>query len=476
MIFVLCAIVIIMSLIGISAIRALVIKKSLPLGRGYDEYSPEDMLCAQKLSEMIKHKTIALDAGGEQIEFDEYRKKLETLFPRFFSCADEIDIEGAYLWKLNGSGEAKPSLILAHSDVVEAQGEWEHPPFSGAIKDGVIYGRGAIDDKGMLCGVLCAAEKLLGEGFVPKGDLYIVSTHNEETSSAGILRCREYFERSGLIFSSILDEGGAITCDVMPGVKNDMAMVGLCEKGYIDMRFTAKGSGGHSGSPAKNNPLARLAGFINHVETHNVFKTKTLSTVRGMFAAVAPHMSFPYRLLLGNFWLYGALLKIVLPGLNPSIGAMLKTTIVFTRCEGSAANNVVPAKATAVANIRNLPGESHDEVIGKLLRLAKKYDLEAEVLSRKGASKETSLKTGAVQSVFEVVRRVFPGTVIAPYMTVGATDCCRLDGLSDGIVRFSPIRATGEEIAAMHGINERVGVAQLGRAVEFFCRFIRESG
>jgi carboxypeptidase PM20D1 len=448
-------------------------KKSLSSGDGFAEYSQEDMQYAQKLSEMIQYKTIAVDAGGEQLQFDEYRKKLGTLFPTFFSRVDEIDIPGAYLWRIAGSSKKDPALILAHSDVVDAPGEWEYPPFSGTIKDGMVHGRGAIDNKGMLSSALCAMERLLNENFEPKNDIYIVSTQNEESTSAGILQCREYFERNGLFFSSILDEGGVVTCDVMPGIKNDMAIIGLCEKGYIDMRFTAKSSGGHSGSPGKGNPLARLSGFINYIETHSVFKTKTLPTVRGMFEAVSPHMSFPFRLLLGNFWLYGALLKILLPRMNPSIGAMLKTTIVFTRCEGSTSNNVIPVKASATANIRNLPGESCKKVIDKLSYLAKKYDLETEVLYQKDPSSETSVKSDAVKALFDVVKQVFPATVVAPYMAITATDCCRLDGLSDNIFRFSPLRSTGEEIAAMHGDNERVGIAQLGRAVEFFYVYLQ---
>jgi len=468
------ALLIIPILIGISVIRAMTGKKTLPLGADFDGYSEEDVAYAEKLSEMIRYKTIAIDAGGEEAQFDAYRAKLDTLFPLFFSRVAEIDIDGAYLWKIGGTSCEKPALVLAHSDVVDADGQWEHPPFSGVIQDGMIYGRGVLDNKGMLCTLLSALERLLGEGFTPKQDLYIASTHNEESSSGGAIRCREYFEGEGITLASVLDEGGMITCGIMPGIQHDVAMAGLCEKGYIDLRFIAKSSGGHSGSPSKGNPLARLAALINHVETRRVFKTKLSPTVRGMFHAVAPYMGFSYRLLLSNFWLYGGLLKITLPRISPDMGAMLRTTIVFTRCEGSGANNVIPTMASAIANIRTLPGESCEEVISKLSRLAKKYDIETVVLSQKEASSETSIKSEVVTAIFDTIRQVFPGTVVSPYMTIGATDCCRLDGLSDHIIRFSPLRATGEELEAVHGNNERLGIAALGRGVAFFYQYFKQ--
>ena len=474
MIYLLYILLVIPLLIGVTAVRAVLCKKTLPAGKRYDKHSDEDLVYAERLSEMIKFKTIAVDAGGDQLQFDGFKKKLGELFPVFLRRAEEILIDGAYLWKIKGATDGKPALILAHCDVVEADGGWEAPPFDGVIKDGFIHGRGAFDNKGMLCALLSAAEHLLEEGFTPQYDIYIGSTHNEESSSEGIFHCRDYFEQNGIAFRSILDEGGAVTCGMMPGVENDMAMVGLCEKGYMDIRFTFKGSGGHSSSPAKGNPLAQLSAFINYIENKKVFRKRIPPTVREMFRAVAPHMRFPHRLLLCNFWLYSGLLKAVLPGIDPNIGAMMQTTIVFTRCEGSSSNNVIPTTAWAVANIRNLPGESCEEVAAKLSAIAKKFGLEAEVLSEKCASSETSAESDAVAALSGMIGQVFPGTVVTPYMTTGATDCCRLDSLSEQIVRFSPLRVTGEELEAVHGDNERLGIAQLGRGVEFFKLYLSE--
>ena len=473
MIYLMCVAGILAALVLISVVRALIHKKNLPVGCGYAEYTQDDLLCAQRLAEMVRYKTIAADAGGDPQVFEEYGKKLKALFPAFFKHAQETPIDGAFMWKISGAGGQPPALVLAHSDVVEAAGEWVRPPFAGIIEDGKVHGRGVIDNKGMLCSALHAMDSLLQAGYVPRSDIYFVSTKNEETTGAGAARCREYFEQNGLRFASILDEGGAVTCDAMPGIHNDMAMMGLCEKGYIDVRFTAKSSGGHSASPAKGTPLARLAGFIHYIEKHKIFDTKILPTVRDMFKAVSPHMSFPFRILLGNFWLYGPLLKVLLPVISPSVGSMLKTTMVFTRCEGSTANNVIPTKATAVANIRNLPGESCEEVVGKLARIAERYGLETEILYQKPASSETPAKSEGVQALVNIIEQVFPGTVTAPYMTVGATDCCRLDGLSDNIIRFSPLRSTSDELSAMHGDNERVGIAELGRAVTFFLTYFK---
>ena len=152
---------------------------------------------------------------------------------------------------------------------------------------------------------------------------------------------------------------------------------------------------------------------------------------------------------------------------------MMQTTIVFTRCEGSSANNVIPTTASAIANIRNLPGDSFEEVTDKLSRIANKYGIETEVIMQKAASSETSVKSDVVAALSSTIMQVFPGTIVTPYMTIGATDCCRLDGLSEHIIRFSPLRVTSDELAAVHGDNERIGVAQLGRGVEFFYMYIK---
>ncbi len=144
----------------------------------------------------------------------------------FFSSAKRIDIDGAYVYLLKGNSSDNPNAILAHSDVVEATGDWEYPPFDGIIKDGKIHGRGTIDNKGMYIAVLSAAEELINSGFIPENDIYIVSTMNEESTSKGILNCKEYFDKNNIEFGSILDEGGAVTCDAMPGIKNDIALLG----------------------------------------------------------------------------------------------------------------------------------------------------------------------------------------------------------------------------------------------------------
>ncbi len=197
-------------------------------------------------------------------------------------------------------------------------------------------------------------------------------------------------------------------------------------------------------------------------------------TVSQMLSSIAPYMTFPLRLLLGNMWLFKPIAKAVLPAFSPSIGAMMKTTIVFTRAEGSGLNNVIPETAKMVANIRNMPTQSKEAVFAKLAKTAKKHDLEMNILYDKSASSLTDANHKEFRVIKETIQKTMPSTIVCPYVTIGATDCCHLDKFSDAIIRFSPIRVSGEQLSAMHGINENVGVAELEKAIEFFYNYIKQ--
>lgn len=475
MIYIYIVVAVFISLLLVAILKALIIKKSIPVIDNYKrlENSKENELF-KDLSKLLVCKTIDGAENCEK-EFEKYECELKTLFPNCFKTCENIDVQGAFLYRFVGEKNSeKPTLILAHCDVVEENGKWEHSAFSPTLEDGKIFARGTIDNKGMAFSFFSAMEKFITSGGKLKNDLYFLSTKNEESTSFGAKSVAKYFEQENLDFSVIFDEGGAVTTEAMPGIANDIALIGLCEKGYFDIEFSAKSKGGHSGSPLSSNPIHRLSKFVCEVEKKGYFKVSMPKTVCQMLSSIAPYMTFPLRLLLGNMWLFKPVVKGVLPAFSPSIGAMMKTTIVFTRAEGSGANNVIPETAKMVANIRNLPTESKEEIFAKLSKTAQKHDIEMNILYDKSASSLTDAGHKEFVLLKETIQKTMPSTLVCPYVTIGATDCCYLDKFSDAIVRFSPIRATAEQLSAMHGIDENIGVAELEKAIEFFYNYIKQ--
>jgi carboxypeptidase PM20D1 len=234
---------------------------------------------------------------------------------------------------------------MSHQDVVEANGEWKHDPFSGDIdEDGNVWGRGAVDTKASLFCIFTALEELIAEGYEPECDVYIGSSCTEEWSGDGAPATVAYLKEQGVKLALVLDEGGLIIDEPMGGVKGTFGMVGVVEKGYGDLRFTAHGKGGHASAPTKNTPLVRLAKFMTDVEKHYPFRAEISPTVEEMFRRMAPNMDFGMKLIFANLWLFKPLLTKLLPSISSSGAAMVRTTIGFTMAKGADGLNVLPSK------------------------------------------------------------------------------------------------------------------------------------
>ena len=428
---------------------------------------------ARSLSKMIACETVNPRGSDSSAKFARFREVLAECFPRVHAELEQTLIGDALLLKWKGRDPGRGAVaLLAHSDVVEASGEWEHPPFAGEIADGCVWGRGAMDNKGNLCALLSAAEELLGEGFVPPCDVYIASSNNEETMGDGAPNTVAYLQKQGVRLDLVIDEGGAVVSAPMPGLKGSYAMMGIMEKGYADVRFTARSDGGHSSTPPKNTPLARLAAFVHHVEKHSPFKMKFTPPVKAMFRELAPYMRFPFRLLFGNLWLFGPLLKLAMPMVSGQAAALLKTTCVFTMAEGSGAPNVIPASASVTANLRFMVHQAREASLDALRRLADRYGLEMEVLYSSDCSPVTDTESERFRFVRRCVEEVFPEAPVAPYVMLGGTDSRHYSGLCPCVVKFGPSVLTPQQLASMHAKDENFGVEALARAVSFFRRVL----
>lgn len=460
-------------LLGAACVRAALLKNPEKRGEPQPVDGEKAAKYAKDLSRMIRCETISVRESGPAEKFARYRAELEQLFPLVHERLERTLIGDAMLFKWRGTDPARGAVVLmAHSDVVPAAGEWDHPPFAGEIADGCVWGRGAMDTKGSLCALFNAVEELLAEGFTPPCDVYLASSNNEEIMGDGAPNTVTWLTDHGVKLDLVLDEGGAVIEAPMPGLNGKYAMLGVLEKGYADVRFTAVSAGGHSSTPPKGTPLARLAAFVNRVETRPPFPVKITPPVKAMFAAMAPDMAFPFRLLFGNLWLFGPLLKRIIPKVSGQAGALLHTTCAFTMAQGSDAPNVIPAEASVTANLRFMVHQGREASLQALEKLANKYGLRMEVLYACDCSPVVDVHSAGYAYIRQCVREVFPEAGIAPYVMLGGTDAKHYAKVCDCALRFAPTVLTPQQLASMHARNENLSVDALARAVAFYRRVL----
>ena len=382
-----------------------------------------------------------------------------------------IDGNLLYYWK--GKSSEKPILLMSHQDVVPAEGEWLHEPFSGDIADGKVWGRGASDTKCSVMAFFEAVEELLREDYTPECDVYLASSCTEEWAGDGAPKIVEELKRRGVELFIVCDEGGGIIAEPIGGIKGNFAMVGVFEKGKADVKFTARSAGGHASAPAKNTPIARLAAFVNEVETHTPFKRKFLPEVSAMFARLAPYAPFGLKLVMGNLWLFAPVMKPVLGKISAQAGAMLQTTIAFTMQSGSDAYNVLPQEATLGANMRFIPHQGEKESLEIIKTLAAKHGLETEIIHSNDYTEPVDINGEAFRLVEKVIGETFPGLPVSPYVMTGATDAQFYQPICPSCIRFAPAIYGPEQMKGMHGLNENIEYNCLPGAVRFYQNLIK---
>ncbi|MBQ9795026.1 MAG: M20/M25/M40 family metallo-hydrolase [Clostridia bacterium] len=429
----------------------------------------------EKLSRLIRMETVSEGGrhGGEK--FAAFHKLLAEEYPLLFARAERLEFEGSLLLRWKGTdADRAPILLMNHHDVVEANGTWKYPPFSGTIADGRVWGRGTLDTKGGLSAMLGAAEELLAEGFTPEQDVYFVSTCTEETDGYGGEKIAAYLKEKGLAFDLILDEGGMILHDPIGGADGVFAMIGVGEKGFLNLKFTARSKGGHASAPGKDTPLVRLGKFMAEVEKGDIFPVEISPAVKEMLSRFAPTMKGVMKLACGHTGLFGPILRKVMPALSPSAGALLSTTLAFTMCGGSEGANVLPGEAWVVGNMRYSHHQGRDASLEAVARLAKQYDIETEILTDGGESPITDHHKGGFRFLSGAVEEIFPGVIPVPYVTTGASDCRYFGALSENCLRFVPFFIDKQQYGSVHGEDENVSLSCLPKAVDFYRYVITE--
>ena len=428
---------------------------------------------AGKLSRMVAYDTTSHQGTHDREKFLGFHRLLAELFPLVHEKLEKLEIDGNLLFYWKGKKHDRPIVLMSHQDVVPAERDWIHPPFSGDIADGKVWGRGASDTKCSVMGFFQAVEELLAEGFTPDQDVWLSSSCTEEWAGDGCPKLVEELKRRGVHPYLVCDEGGGIITDPIGGIKGNFAMVGVFEKGKADVKFTAKGSGGHASAPSKGSPIARLAAFENDVETHNPFRVKMLPEVAAMFRTLGPYAGFGLRYLFENLWLFKGLLTHVMPSISAQGAAMLRTTIAFTMQSGSDAVNVIPQEASVSANLRFIPHQGMEESLSLIQKRAEKYGLSMFVMHKNDYTRPIDIHGEAFRMFQDVIAQTFDGMAGIPYVMTGATDARCYQEICDNVVRFAPVIYGPEQMKGMHGINENIGYSCLPGCVDFYKNLIR---
>ncbi len=458
-----------------SVVRAALLKPTAAKTASYDvEETPRAHALGERLARLIRIETVSVDGVTDAPKFHTFHKALEEMYPNLHRVCERTVLTGSLLFRWRGADSARPAvLLLSHHDVVEATGAWTHAPFGGEMENGRIYGRGALDTKGSLLCILEAAEQLIGDGYTPACDVYIASSCTEETSGCGGRLTAKYLKERGVRFRVSIDEGGMFVRAPMAGVEGLYAMVGVLEKGYGDLKFTARSTGGHSSTPAYHTPIARLAAFVHAVEAHDPFTPRINDTTAEMFRRMAPNAAFYLRVLWSNLWLYRPLLTYLMRRISPTARAMTATTAVFTTMRGSTGYNVIPEEAYVTANLRYAHHQPNVAAVDIIRSKAAQYGLETEIIHDENPCKIVDYRTDVYQQTAEAIRGVCPGACVIPYPMTGATDSRYYNELCDNSLRFVPLYADEGQLAGMHGLDENIHIRSLETGVTFFIDWIR---
>ena len=423
----------------------------------------------ERLAEMVRCETISSRDHMDLAKFETFHSLLAELFPNVHAHCEKHVFDGSLLYKWAGRGEADPIILMSHQDVVEAGGKWDHEPFSGHIDErGRVWGRGTVDTKASLFCIFTALEELIESGFVPAGDVYIASSCTEEISGPGAPATVEYLKSQGVKPSLVLDEGGMILEAPIAGVKGLYAMVGVVEKGYADVKFTAKSNGGHASAPGKNTPLVRLGRFMADIEDHPPFERQLSPTMEEMFKRLAPNMGFGLKTVLTNLWLFKPVLLTVLPAINASAGAMTQPTLAFTTAKGSDGLNVLPQEAYVTGNMRLIHHQSGPESFEAVRKIAAKYGIETEVLYEDAPCPVVGYESRQFRLIEDITANIYPGVQVSPYVMTGGTDAKFYKDLCPNCIRFAPLYIDSQQYGSVHGLNENIYQGALPYGVDFY--------
>jgi carboxypeptidase PM20D1 len=442
----------------------------------------DEQAIARHLSEAIRFQTVSHQRTADiEVEpFEGFIGWMEHTYPEVHASMDLVRLGGytlLYRWAGADPG-LQPILITGHYDVVPVipgtEGRWTHPPFAGRIVDGVIWGRGALDDKSAVIAQIEAASLLLKDGYRPQRTVYFSFGHDEELGgSDGAAAVADYLGDQGVQLAWSLDEGSFVLDGMMPGVESLMAAINVAEKGSVTLDIVARAAGGHSSMPPPQTAVGLLAEAITRLETNPV--PGGLSGLSAqMFDTISRHMPFGSRALFANRWLFGGVIEEQLSA-APFSNAMLRTTTAPTMLSASVKVNVLPIEAIATVNFRLHPRDTVAGLVDYVKAVVE--DDNVEVRLTPGAGRSASEVSDWNAAGFGVIRRsireVYGDVIITPGLMIAGSDSRHYGKVADNAYRFNPMIVGPDDLAGFHGTNEKIGVKNLAQATRTYAQIIR---
>ena len=441
------------------------------------EYDFDRDAAVDALAKLVRCKTVSYNdpALEDDGEFEKLIAMLPELYPHVFEvCTFDRLPDRALLFRWPGTQAGDPAVLMAHYDVVPVdESKWDKPPFAAVIEDGVLWGRGTLDTKVTFNGVLSAANYLIAQGFRPEKDVYFAFSGGEEVNGQGAPNIVRYFREQGIQPALVVDEGGAVVENVFPGVTVPCGMIGIAEKGMMNVRYRTQSAGGHASAPKPHTPVGILAAACKRVEDHP-FKAHIQGPAARMFDTLGRYSTPLYRMIFANMWCFGWIIDLLGKLSGGEMNALVRTTSAFTQMEGSTARNVIPPEASMVANMRLNPSDSVASALEYLKKTVANEAVEITVLESFEPSPVSEVDCPAWDKVASAVANTWRGCVVTPYLMVQCSDSRHYGPISNHVYRFSAMDLTAQERATIHGNNERIRLETACKAVEFYIRLMKQ--